>query len=103
MTRLTTQWQGDHKAFGERDVSATDYVYAWADGIHLRIRLEEAKAVVLAVIGVRADGTKELIAMADGYRESSQSWAGLLRDCQRRGLRAPVLAVGDGPSASGMR
>ncbi|MFF3062820.1 IS256 family transposase [Streptomyces sp. NPDC057909] len=96
VTRLTTQWQADHKAFGERDLSATDYVYVWADGIHLRIRLEEAKAAVLVVMGVRADGTKELIAMADGYRESSQSWASLLRDCQRRGMRAPVLAVGDG-------
>ncbi|UKY47564.1 IS256 family transposase [Streptomyces inhibens] len=96
VTRLTQQWQGDHKAFGERDLSATDYVYVWADGIHLRIRLQEAKAAVLVVMGVRADGTKELIAMADGYRESSESWAGLLRDCQRRGMRAPVLAVGDG-------
>ncbi|WP_031487744.1 IS256 family transposase [Streptomyces bicolor] len=96
VTRLTQQWQGDHKAFGERDLSATDYIYIWADGIHLRIRLEEAKAAVLVVMGVRADGTKELIAMADGYRESSESWASLLRDCQRRGMRAPVLAVGDG-------
>ncbi|WP_329161556.1 IS256 family transposase [Streptomyces sp. NBC_01717] len=96
VTRLTQQWQADHKTFGERDLSATDYVYVWADGIHLRIRLEEAKAAVLVVMGVRADGTKELIAMADGYRESSESWASLLRDCQRRGMRAPVLAVGDG-------
>ncbi|GGT67196.1 IS256 family transposase [Actinomadura citrea] len=94
--RLTAQWQADHKAFSERDLSTTDYVYVWADGIHLRIRLEEAKAAVLVVMGVRADGTKELIAMADGYRESSESWASLLRDCQRRGMRAPVLAVGDG-------
>ncbi|MFI9565693.1 IS256 family transposase [Streptomyces rishiriensis] len=96
VTRLTAQWQADHKAFCERDLSATDYVYIWADGIHLRIRLEEAKAAVLVVMGVRADGTKELIAMADGYRESSESWASLLRDCQRRGMRAPILAVGDG-------
>ncbi|MGW7489398.1 IS256 family transposase [Streptomyces sp. NPDC054786] len=96
VTRLTAQWQADHKAFGERDLSVTDYVYVWADGIHLRIRLEEAKAAVLVIMGVRTDGTKELIAMADGYRESSESWASLLRDCQRRGMRAPVLAVGDG-------
>ncbi|WSE09219.1 IS256 family transposase [Streptomyces sp. NBC_01445] len=96
VTRLTTQWQADHKAFGERDLSATDYVYVWADGIHLRIRLEETKAAVLVVMGVRADGTKEPIAMADGYRESTESWASLLRDAARRGMRAPVLAVGDG-------
>ncbi|WP_328334068.1 IS256 family transposase [Streptomyces sp. NBC_00455] len=96
VTRLTQQWQADHAAFGERDLSATDYVYVWADGIHLRIRLDQAKAAVLVLMGVRADGAKELIAMADGYRESSESWASLLRDCQRRGMRAPVLAVGDG-------
>jgi transposase-like protein len=96
VTRLTAQWQADHTAFQDCDLSATDYVYVWADGVHLRIRLEEAKATVLVLIGVRADGTKELIAMTDGYRESSEAWAGLLRDCARRGMRAPVLAVGDG-------
>ncbi|SED29548.1 Transposase (or an inactivated derivative) [Streptomyces sp. 2112.3] len=96
VTRLTAQWQADHSAFQDRDLSATDYVYVWADGVHRRIRLEEAKAAVLVLMGVRANGTKELIAMTDGYRESSEAWAGLLRDCARRGMRAPVLAVGDG-------
>jgi putative transposase len=96
VTRLTAQWQADHTAFMDRDLSASDYVYVWADGVHLRIRLEEAKAAVLVLMGVRTDGTKELIAMTDGYRESSEAWAGLLRDCARRGMRAPVLAVGDG-------
>ncbi|MFE5898224.1 IS256 family transposase [Streptomyces sp. NPDC056488] len=96
VTWLTQQWQADHQAFGERDLSGSDYVYAWTDGIHLRIRLQEAKSCVLVLMGVRSDGTKELIAMSDGYRESADSWADLLRDCRRRGLRAPVLAVGDG-------
>ncbi|MDI5904824.1 MULTISPECIES: IS256 family transposase [Streptomyces] len=96
ITRLTAQWQADHKAFMNRDLSATDYIYVWADGVHLRLRLEEAKVAVLVMVGVRADGTKELIAMTDGYRESSEAWAGLMRDCARRGMRAPVLAVGDG-------
>ncbi len=95
VTRLTAPWQAGHTAFMDRELSATDYVYVWADGVHLRIRLEEAKAAVLVLIGVRADDTKELIAMTDGYRESSEAWAGLLRDCARRGMRAPVLAVGD--------
>jgi transposase-like protein len=66
------------------------------DGIHLKVRLEADKVCLLVMIGVRADGTKELVALADGFRESSESWAGLLRDCKRRGMRAPVLAVGDG-------
>jgi putative transposase len=96
VTRLTQQWQADHGAFMDRDLSEVDYVYMWADGIHLNGRLEEAKACVLVLIGVRADGSKELVAIKDGYRESGESWADLMRDCARRGMRAPVLAVGDG-------
>jgi transposase-like protein len=96
VTRLTQQWQADHAAFMERDLSEVDYVYVWADGIHLNVRLEEAKACVLVLIGVRADGSKELVALKDGYRESGESWADLLRDRTRRGMRAPVLAVEDG-------
>jgi transposase-like protein len=96
ITRLTGQWQGEQRAFAARDLSQVDYVYLWADGIHVNIRLEEHKLCLLVMIGVRADGRKELIALADGYRESAESWADLLRDCARRGMRAPVLAVGDG-------
>ena len=73
-----------------------DYVYLWVDGIHVNIRLEEHKLCLLVMIGVRADGRKELVALTDGYRESVESWADLLRDCARRGMRAPVLAIGDG-------
>jgi transposase-like protein len=96
ITRLTETWQAEQRAFAQRDLSAVDYVYLWADGIHVNIRLEEHKLCLLVMIGVRADGRKELIALADGYRESAESWADLLRDCARRGMRAPVLAVGDG-------
>jgi transposase-like protein len=67
-----------------------------ADPYHVNIRLEEHKLCLLVVIGVRADGRKELVALTDGYRESAESWSDLLRDCARRGMRAPVLAVGDG-------
>ena len=96
ITRLTETWQAEQRAFAARDLSQVDYVYLWADGIHVNIRLEEHKLCLLVMIGVRADGRKELIALADGYRESAESWADLLRDCARRGMRAPVLAVGDG-------
>lgn len=96
VTRLTVQWQDEARAFSQRDLSKVDYVYVWADGIHVNIRLDEEKLCLLVLIGVRADGTKELVALADGYRESAGSWADLLRDCARRGMRAPVLAVGDG-------
>ena len=96
VTRLTEQWKEEAAAFMTRDLSGVDYVYLWVDGIHLRIRLGEGKLCLLVMIGVRADGRKELVALADGHRESAESWADLLRDCKRRGMRAPMLAVGDG-------
>jgi len=68
----------------------------WVDGIHLKVRLEQDKVCLLVMIGVRADGTKELIALEDGHRESAESWADLLRSCKRRGMQAPVLVAGDG-------
>jgi transposase-like protein len=96
ITRLTAGWQDEARAFGQRNLSDVDFVYLWADGVHLNIRLDEEKLCLLVLIGVRVDGTKELVALADGYRESTGSWADLLRDCKRRGMRAPVLAIGDG-------
>lgn len=96
VTRLTAQWQDEARAFGSRSLADVDYVYLWVDGIHVKVRLEQDKICLLVMIGVRADGTKELVALADGFRESADSWADLLRDCKRRGMRAPVLAVGDG-------
>jgi transposase-like protein len=94
--RLTTQWQDEHRDFMNRDLSGTDYIYVWADGVHTRVRLEEDRLCALVLMGVRLDGRKELIAVVDGYRESAGSWADLLRGCKRRGMKAPVLCVGDG-------
>ena len=96
INRLTTQWQDEAKGFNQRSLAETDYVYMWVDGIHLKVRLTQDKVCLLVMIGVRADGRKELIALADGHRESTESWADLLRSCRRRGMAAPVLAVGDG-------
>jgi putative transposase len=96
ITRLTRDWQDEARIFNQRSLKDTDYVYCWVDGIHLKVRLEQDKVCLLVILGVRADGTKELVALADGFRESSESWADLLRSCKRRGMRAPVLAVGDG-------
>ncbi len=84
------------KRLAERDLSSTDFVYLWVDGIHLKVRLEQEKLCLLVMIGVRSDGRKELVALTDGYRESTESWADLLRGCRRRGMTAPVFAVGDG-------
>jgi transposase-like protein len=96
ITRLTTQWQAEHRAFAQRDLSERDYVYVWADGVHFNVRLDEERLCCLVIVGVRADGTQELVAIADGYRESTESWADVMRELKRRGMRAPVLAVGDG-------
>jgi putative transposase len=94
--RLLGAWQTDHQVFCQRDLSDRDDVYVWADGIHFKVRLEQARLCCLVIVGVRADGAKELLAVCDGERESTESWAELLRDLRRRGMRAPVVAVGDG-------
>ncbi|MGH2579609.1 MAG: IS256 family transposase [Actinomycetota bacterium] len=97
ITRLTASWSAERTAFMSRDLSGVDYVYCWVDGVHFTVRLgDDDRLCVLVMVGVRADGRKELVALADGYRESTESWAELLRDVKRRGMRAPVLAVGDG-------
>src|SRR6266702_1544631 len=97
VTRLTTQWQAEREAFGQRDLSEVDDVYCWADGVHFSIRLgEQGRLCCLVIVGVRADGRKELVAVADGTRESTEDWAELLRDLRRRGMGAPVVMVGDG-------
>jgi putative transposase len=94
--RLTSQWQADREAFMARSLADRDYVYVWADGVHFNVRLAQERLCTLVVVGVRSDGAKELVAVADGLRESTESWAEVLRDLRRRGMQAPVLAVGDG-------
>jgi transposase-like protein len=94
--RLLGAWQADYRSFCGRDLTDRDYVDVWADGVHFRVRLEQARLCCLVIVGVRADGTKELVAVADGERESTDSWSEVLPDLRRRGLQAPVVAVGDG-------
>ena len=96
VTRLTTAWQEEAERFSRRSLAEVDYVYLWADGVHFNVRLDEHRLCALVIVGVRSDGTKELVAIADGVRESTESWADLLRDLRRRGMRPPVVAVGDG-------
>jgi transposase-like protein len=96
ITRLTTDWQRERDQFAHRSLKDRDYVYLFADGIHFNVRLEEARLCALVIVGVRTDGTKELVSITDGHRESTESWADVLRDLKRRGMTAPVLAVGDG-------
>jgi putative transposase len=97
VTRLLQVWQDEYKAWRKRPLGTTAYTYIWADGVHFGVRLEEDKRLAaLVVIGVRPDGRKEVLALEDGYRESTESWTTLLRDLKHRGLPAPKLAVADG-------
>ncbi len=84
LQRLTREWSAELGAFRQRDLSQVDYVYLWADGVHFNIRLEQDRLCCLVLVGVRADGHKELVAVGDGYRESTESWSELLRDLKRR-------------------
>jgi transposase-like protein len=100
VVRLKEQWSREYEEWNRRDLTGKHYVYIWADGIHVNVRLEDTenkRQCMLVVMGATTDGHKELIAVRDGYRESEQSWTELLADLQQRGLTlAPQLATGDG-------
>lgn len=97
ISRLKADWWDEYDRWQRRDLSTRRFVYVWADGVYFRPRMAEEKQCVLVVIGADEWGRKEIIGLADGYRESTQSWRELLLDLQRRGLtHAPDLAIGDG-------
>lgn len=96
VTRLLSVWQEEQRMWQKRPLSGTEYVYVWADGVHFNVRLEDERLACLVLIGVRPDGVKEVIAIDDGYRESTESWLTLLRDLKARGMKAPKLAMADG-------
>src|SRR5581483_6376351 len=96
IVRLKSVWEEEYRTWKSRDLSGSDWVYVFADGVNFPVRLEADRLCCLVLVGVRRDGTKELIALEDGYRESEEAWLSLLRDLKRRGMPAPALAVGDG-------
>lgn len=97
IARLKSVWEQEVKDFQTRDLSRSQYVYLWVDGIHCGVRGDEESLCLLVIIGVTPEGKKELVALDDGYRESSESWRDVLRSLKERGLKKqPELAVGDG-------
>ena len=97
ISRLKAGWEGEYEAWCKRDLQNKEYVYWWADGIHLHARMEGSSECVLVIVGVTAQGHKEILAIEGGHRESKESWLTLLRNLKERGVkRAPKLAVGDG-------
>jgi transposase-like protein len=96
ISRLKQGWEAECQTWQKRCLKDTRYVYFWVDGIHCKIRQEDEKLCILVIIGVTETGQKELVALADGYRESEESWLTVLRDLKERGLLSPQLAIGDG-------
>jgi len=97
IVRLKEGWRNDYETWAARDLTAKRYVYWWADGVYFNVRLEPDRPCMLVIMGTLEDGTKELVAVWDGERESKASWLEVLRDLKARGLtEAPKLAVGDG-------
>jgi len=99
--RLTEAWRAEHARWSQRDLSEVDYVYVWVDGVYVNVRLPDTdsnadRLCLLVIVGVRPDGSKELVAVTDGHREDTQSWLDVLRDLRDRGMTAPTVAVGDG-------
>ena len=98
--RLRGKWQADYDAWSTRDLSDRELVYVWADGVYVKAGLEREKAALLVVIGALADGTKEVLAVVAGYRESTESWKTLFADLKARGLDTPKLMVADGAAGA---
>src|SRR5215207_9486423 len=97
ISRLCKDWEGEHERFRARSLRFHRYAYLFVDGVHVSVRLgEDDRLCLLVVIGVREDGTKELLAVEDGYRESTESWATVMRELKNRGLNEPRLVIGDG-------
>ena len=97
IVRLKKSWEDDFEAWQSRDLSDNKYAYIWVDGIHFNVRLDDERCCVLVIIGADEAGNKQLLAVSDGYRESTLSWKEMLLQLTERGLRhAPKLAIGDG-------
>jgi transposase-like protein len=96
ISALKRSWEQDFQAWSKREI-VQDYVYIWADGVNVKVRLgDDKKVCLLVIIGVNHAGQKHLLAVEAGYRESEESWAFVLRSLRERGLKAPSLAIGDG-------
>ncbi len=96
VTRLKSVWEKEYQQWQKRSLMGKRYCYIWADGIHFNVRFGDNRLCVLVIVGATHEGKKELIAVASGYRESTESWSYVLRDLQARGMTCPVLSIGDG-------
>jgi putative transposase len=96
IVRLNGEFKAEYEQWQKRSLVDHRFVYVWVDGVHIKAGVARENAAVLTVIGVDVDGTKHLLALEEGYRESKESWLAVLRNLRDHGMQAPVLAVGDG-------
>ncbi|HPP29207.1 MAG TPA: IS256 family transposase [Phycisphaerae bacterium] len=96
ISRLTKQFKEQYEAFDRKNLSGQRFVYIWADGIYLKAGLGTEKACLMVLIGADTAGVKHLIALREGYRETTESWSDLIRDCRKRGLNEPACWIADG-------
>jgi transposase-like protein len=96
VTRLKSQWEEEYEQWRKRPLEKQGYAYLWCDGVYPKAGLREDKTAFLVVMGANENGVKELLALVEGYRESTESWAEVLRDLKARGLADPKLFIGDG-------
>lgn len=103
ITRLTAAWRTEYDQWRQRSLTDRDFIYLWVDDVHFNIRLQEDRLAALVVVGARPDGTKEVVAIEDGYRESTESWLAVLRELKARGMGRRLWPSGMGRWASGPR
>jgi transposase-like protein len=96
VARLKAIWQGEYEAWKGRSLSTVGVVYLWVDGIYVKAGLEKQKAAILVAIAGLTDGSKQIVALESGYRESIESWSSILRQLKQRGMNTPRLVIGDG-------
>ena len=96
VARLKEKWQAEWEVWQSRPLNDLEVVYLWVDGIYVKAGLEKEKAVLLVVLAALSDGSKAVVSVTSGYRESTQSWSEVLRDLKRRGMGCPRLVIGDG-------
>jgi transposase-like protein len=94
--RVKQKWQGEREEWAGRRLEDLEVVYLWVDGVYVKAGLEKERAALLVAIAGLSDGTKAVVAVSPGHRESTESWSGLLRDLKARGMSSPKLVIGDG-------
>jgi len=94
--RVKQKWQGEREEWAGRCLEDLEVVYLWVDGVYVKAGLEKERAALLVAIAGLSDGTKAVVAVSPGHRESTESWSGLLRDLKARGMSSPKLVIGDG-------